>query len=73
LIVAQFLVLAANAITRQWVQASELLKWYDPNKTPVRGEWGSFALFIATLVIAIAIVAWIAKVALRRSRTRPAS
>jgi hypothetical protein len=69
LIVAQLLVLASNAITRQWVQMSELLKWYDPNKTPVRGEWGSFALFVITLLIAVGAVSWITKVALRRTRT----
>jgi len=68
LIVAQLLVLASNAITRQWVQVSELLKWYDPDKTPVRGEWGSFALFMVTLLAAIIIISWIAKVALRRTR-----
>lgn len=69
LIVAQLLVLASNAITRQWVQMSELLKWYDPNKTPVRGEWASFALFVITLLIAVGAVSWITKVALRRTRT----
>jgi hypothetical protein len=69
LIAAQLLVLVSNAITRQWVQVSELLKWYDPGKTPVRGEWGSFALFLVTLAAAIAIVSWIAKVALRQTRT----
>jgi len=69
LIGAQLLVLASNAITRQSVQVSELLKWYDPNKTPVRGEWGSFALFMGTLVLAIATIAWIGRVALRRTRS----
>jgi hypothetical protein len=69
LIVAQLLVLASNVITRQWVQVSELLQWYDPAKTPVRGEWGSFALFLVTLLAAIVIISWITKVALRRTRT----
>jgi len=68
LIVAQLLVLASNAIARQWAQVGELLKWYDPAKTPVRGEWGSFALFIVTLVAAIVIISWIVKVALRGMR-----
>lgn len=68
LIVAQLMVLASNAIARQWVQVSELLKWYDPAKTPVRGEWGSFALFIVTLLAAIVIISWIVKVALRGTR-----
>lgn len=69
LIVAQLLVLASNAIMRQWVQVSELLRWYDPAKTPVRGEWGSFVLFIVTLLAAIGIVSWIVNVSLRRTRT----
>ena len=69
LIFAQFLLLASNAITRQWVQVSELLRWYDPAKTPVRGEWGSFALFIVTLLAAIGIVSWIVNVSLRRTGT----
>ena len=73
LIVAQVLLLASNAITRQWVQVSELLKWYDPNKAPVRGEWGSFALFVVTLLAAIAIISWIIRVALRRTMTQPTS
>jgi len=73
LIAAQFLLLASNAITRQWVQVNELFKWYDPNKAPVRGEWSSFALFVLTLLIATGVVSWIAKVALFRTRTPTAS
>jgi hypothetical protein len=69
LVGTQLVVLAANAIARQWVQFTELLKWFDPSGLPVRGEWGSFALFLVTLAAAIAIVSWIAKVALRRTRT----
>ncbi|HWH77740.1 MAG TPA: hypothetical protein VNT76_10235 [Candidatus Binatus sp.] len=72
LIIAQFLVLLSNAVARQWVQFSELLKWYDPNKAPIRGEWGSFALFIIMLVVALVLIAWIALTALRRTRNEPA-
>jgi len=67
LIVAQFLVLVSNAIARQWVQASELMKWYDPYKAPMRGEWGSFALFLAMFLAAIIIISWIGLTALRRT------
>ena len=68
LIVAQLLVLAANAIVRQWVQFTELLEWYDPHQAPMRAEWGSLVFFIATLVIAVALIAWIGQVVLRRTR-----
>lgn len=68
LIVAQLAVLLSNAIARQWVQLSELMKWYDPYKAPIRGEWGSFELFMATLLAALIIITWIGLTALRRTR-----
>jgi hypothetical protein len=71
LIATQLSVLLANAIARQWVQVSELMKWYDPNKTPIRGEWASFALFIFMLVIALVLIGWIGLTALRRFRNEP--
>jgi len=69
LVLAQLLLLISNAIARQWVQVTELFKWYDPNQAQIRGEWGSFALFLVALAAAISIISWIAKVALRRTRT----
>jgi len=68
LICAQLAVLLSNAIARQWVQVSELMKWYDPYKTSIRGEWGSFALFVTTLLAALVIITWIGLTALRRTR-----
>ncbi len=50
------------------VQFNELMKWYDPNTAPIRGEWGSFALFMILLVIALILIAWIGLTALRRTR-----
>ena len=50
------------------VQFNELMKWYDPNTAPIRGEWGSFALFMTLLVIALILIAWIGRTALRRTR-----
>jgi hypothetical protein len=61
----QSLVLLVNVIARQWVQISELSRWYDASKMPVRGEWGSLALFLATLLIALALLIWIGRIALR--------
>jgi hypothetical protein len=72
LIGAQLLVLVSNAITRQWVQVSELSKWYDLDKAPVRDEWGSFALFLAMFLAAILIISWIGLTALRRTGNRSA-
>jgi hypothetical protein len=72
LIVAQLLVLLANASARQWVQVRELMKWYDPNNAPIRSEWGSFALFMIMLVIALVLIGWIGLTALRRTRNKPA-
>ena len=68
LIAAQLAVLLSNAIARQWVQVSELMKWYDPYKAPIRGEWGSFALFMAALLAALIIITWIGLTVLRRTR-----
>jgi len=69
LIVVQLLVLASNAIARQSVQISELMKWYDPYKAPVRGEWGSFIFFMVTFIVALGILFWIGRTALRRTRS----
>jgi hypothetical protein len=72
LVVAQLTVLLTNAIARQSVQVSELMKWYDPAKARVRGEWGSFALFVVMFLAAILIIFWIGLTALRRCRSRTA-
>jgi hypothetical protein len=72
LIATQLVVLASNAISRQWVQVSEIMKWYDPFAAPVRGEWGSLALFMAMFLAATLIISWIGLTALRRTRSRPA-
>jgi hypothetical protein len=68
LVITQLVVLAANAIARQWVQFTELLKWFDPSKMPVRGEWGSFVLFLVSFIAAIVLLAWITNVTLRRTK-----
>jgi hypothetical protein len=72
LIATQLVVLASNAIARQWVQVSEIMKWYDPFTAPVRGEWGSLALFMAMFLAATLIISWIGLTALRRAQNRPA-
>lgn len=72
LIAAQLFVIVSNALARQMAQTHELKKWDDLERIPVRGEWGSFFLFVATLLIALAALCWIAGVALR-SRKAPAA
>ena len=72
LILAQLLLLVSNTMARQWVQIAELMKWYNPANTPVRGEWGSLALFLILLVIALTLIGWIALTALRRSQNSAA-
>ena len=68
LIAAQLFVVLSNALARQMVQTQDLKKWIDLEKLPVRDEWGSFWLFVLTLVIALGALTWIAGVALRRVR-----
>ncbi len=69
LIFTHLVVLVSNAIARQMVQFHDLRQWVDLEKIPVRGEWGSFYLFVVTLIVVTGIVAWIATTALRRVRS----
>src|SRR3990172_3372440 len=73
LIVAQLFVIVANALARQAAQTRELQKWLDLERIPVRGEWGSFILFVATLLMALGVVSWLAWLALRAPKSSPAA
>ena len=73
LIVAQLFVIVANGLARQAVQTRELQKWIDLERIPVRGEWGSFFLFMVLLMIALGVLVWIAWVALRSRKALPAA
>lgn len=70
LAIAHFGVLLSNAIARQIVQAHDLQEWADLRQLPVRGEWGSFALFAGALAVAVGLLTWIALTALRRVHGR---
>lgn len=70
LVVAQMVVLLSNAVARQMVQFHDLNRWFDLRAAPVRGEWGSFFLFVATLIAVLIALAWIFTVL---SRSRPGS
>jgi len=63
------IVLLSNAIARQIVQFHDLQKWVDLEKIPVRGEWGSFFLFAATLVLVIGMLTWIVRTVLSHVRS----
>jgi len=64
----QALVLGSNAVARQVVQFHELRPWVDLARVPVRGEWGSFWMFVITLVLGVGGLLWIARV-VARART----
>lgn len=55
---AQFLVLALNAISRQVVQNIELSRFLDVTAEPVRIQWSPLVLFLLLFVIGLGIVAW---------------
>ena len=69
LIAAQLFVIVSNALARQAVQTREVQKWIDLERIPVRGEWGSFFLFVVALVIALGVLVWIAWIALRSRKS----
>jgi hypothetical protein len=68
LISCQFLSLLANALARQMVQSRSLEKWAKLDAMQVRGDWGSFALFIAVLAVVLYFLGWLARAAIRAAR-----
>ncbi|GIX49273.1 MAG: hypothetical protein KatS3mg131_3484 [Candidatus Tectimicrobiota bacterium] len=68
LLLAQLGVLLLNTLARQQVQVAKLRPWLDLSALPVRGEWGSVALFGATLAAGTAVLAWLAWLAWRHTR-----
>jgi hypothetical protein len=43
----------------------------DLGQVPVRGEWGSVALFLITLLLGLGVLAWILRTAWVRTREAP--
>jgi hypothetical protein len=68
LVIVHIVVLLSNAIARQIVQFRDLQRWVDLEKIPVRGEWGSFFLFVITLMVVLGVIVWIARTSLLRMR-----
>ena len=61
---AQFVVITLNAISRQWVQNTELLRYYNVTKEVVNTQWSPMIVFLILFVTGLGVVAWmIAKVA----------
>lgn len=55
---AQFGVIAINGVSRQIVQNLEIHPFYPVATQPVDSQWSEFALFLATVVIGLALVVW---------------
>jgi hypothetical protein len=59
----QLVVLTLNAISRQWVQNTELLRYQDVSKGTVNMQWSPMIIFLVLFVVGLGVVAWmIAKV-----------
>ena len=55
----QFLVLALNAVSRQWVQYKEIEKIVSLARTPVNWQWSSAIPFLILFVVGLAVLLWI--------------
>ncbi|MFZ1081187.1 MAG: hypothetical protein WAO19_04600, partial [Candidatus Kryptoniota bacterium] len=55
---AQFVVITLNAISRQWVQNTELSRYSDVSNLPVNMQWSPMILFLILFVIGLAVVGW---------------
>lgn len=67
---AQFAVLALNAISRQWVQNTELAQFFDPAALRVETQWSPLVVFLVFFALALSVVGWMVSQMLR-SPTRP--
>lgn len=61
-------VLLSNAVAREAVRFCDLGRWVDPERLPVRGEWGGVFLFALMVIVASVPLGWIAATALRTAR-----
>ncbi|MHB8077920.1 MAG: hypothetical protein ACYDIE_01520 [Candidatus Krumholzibacteriia bacterium] len=69
LLMAQFLVLALNVVSRQIVQNRELRPFLDVTAEPVRAQTGPLLLFLALFVAGLGVVVWMLRQAVRADRT----
>ncbi len=68
----QFVVLALNAITRQWVQNTELSGFFDPAALRVQTQWSPLIVFLVIFALALGVVAWMVSQVLRSPARPPA-
>ncbi|HVH30043.1 MAG TPA: hypothetical protein VNA31_00050, partial [bacterium] len=66
----QFVVLALNAITRQWVQNTELAGFFDPAALRVQTQWTPLIVFLILFALSLSVVGWMVSQVLR-SPARP--
>jgi len=71
--VAQFGVLAFNAVSRQIVQNLELRRFLDVTAEPVKAQWSPLVLFLALFVAGLGIVAWMIRKVVEAERQPAAS
>jgi len=69
-LLAQVVVLAVNAISRQVVQRLELQPMMDPLSQPVATQWGPITMFLGTFVLGAIVIGWMLVQAV--AATRPA-
>jgi hypothetical protein len=55
---AQFLVLAFNALSRQVVQNAELGRYFDVTAEKVRTQWSPMILFLVLFVAGVGLIIW---------------
>jgi hypothetical protein len=69
---AQFGVLALNAISRQIVQNKELGRYFDPTAEKVNIQWSPLIIFLLLFVLGVALIIWMIRQA-SISREEPAA
>ncbi len=61
--IGQLVVITLNAVSRQWVQNTELSRYRDVSKEVVNTQWSPMIIFLTLFVIGLGVVGWmIAKI-----------
>ena len=54
----QLAVLTLNAVSRQWVQNTELMRYRDLSKEAVNMQWSPMVIFLVLFVVGLGVIAW---------------